>query len=83
MLPEEFDVRRLTARRTVHDIHHGNTLIDRTVHNFCRRVGTDAAHASPEVALRAYDEVLAIHPHFEQVISARTRVAKAVSGLPL
>jgi hypothetical protein len=38
---------------------------------------------APELALRAYDEVLAIHPHFEQVISARTRVAKAVSGLPL
>jgi Flp pilus assembly protein TadD len=38
---------------------------------------------APELALRAYDEVLAIHPHLEQVISARTRVAKAVSGLPL
>ena len=38
---------------------------------------------APELALRAYDEVLAIHPHLEQVIRARTRVAKAVSGLPL
>jgi hypothetical protein len=33
--------------------------------------------------LRAYNEVLAIHPHLEQVISARSRVAKTVSGLPL
>ena len=36
-----------------------------------------------ELALRAYDEVLAIHPHLEQVINARSRVAKSVSGLPL
>ena len=38
---------------------------------------------APELALRAYDEVLAIHPHLEQVISARSRIAKSVSGLPL
>ena len=38
---------------------------------------------APELALRAYDEVLAIHPHLEQVINARSRVAKSVSGLPL
>ena len=38
---------------------------------------------APELALRAYDEVLAIHPHLEQVIIARSRVAEIVSGLPL
>ena len=38
---------------------------------------------APERALRAYDEVLAIHPHLEQVINARSRVAEKVSGLPL
>ena len=38
---------------------------------------------APELALRAYDEVLAIHPHLEQVITARSRVAETVSGLPL
>ena len=38
---------------------------------------------APELALRAYDEVLAIHPHLEQVINARSRVAEKVSGLPL
>ena len=38
---------------------------------------------APELALRAYDEVLAIHPHLEHVINARSRVAEKVSGLPL
>jgi tetratricopeptide (TPR) repeat protein len=38
---------------------------------------------APELALRAYDEVLAIHPHLEQVINARSRVAKIVAGQPL
>ena len=38
---------------------------------------------APELALRAFDEVLAIHPHLEQVINARSRVAKTVSGLTL
>jgi len=38
---------------------------------------------APELALRAYDEVLAIHPYLEQVINARSRVAEKVSGLPL
>lgn len=36
-----------------------------------------------ELALQAYDEVLAIHPHLEQVLNARSRVAEQVSGLPL
>ena len=38
---------------------------------------------APERALRAYNEVLAIHTHLEQVINARPRVAEKVSGLPL
>ena len=35
---------------------------------------------APELALRAYDEVLAIHPHLEQVIKARSRVAEKSLG---